>query len=215
LKDTVLRIERTKIITEEMTAARHQALKNATTHGKKFHATGGCHITSDDVFIGAELGLREKEKTRLLTKKKKCLRMMEIYEKGKRVLEAKGNDSSRWLVADLDAVLTWYGVAKLGTLGKVEKLEKWASIQENNGQPKEFERWTDGDEAALIEASREDIELGDTALGRLQKKKKADFVKTARKFTDEEWAEMTAARSTENQSTMTIETGTTDSEGAL
>ena len=59
---------------------------------------------------------------------------------------------------------------------KVEKLKKWASIQENNGQPKEFERWTDGDEVTLIETSREYIELEDTALGRLQKKKKADFV---------------------------------------
>ena len=67
---------------------------------------GSCHITSDDVFICAELGLWEKEKTRLLTKKKKCLRMMEIYEKGKQVLETKGTNSSRWLVADLDAVLT-------------------------------------------------------------------------------------------------------------
>lgn len=45
---------------------------------------------------------------------------MEIEVKGKHVLKAKGTDSNKWLVANLDAVLSWYDVVKLSTLGKVE-----------------------------------------------------------------------------------------------
>ncbi len=36
------------------------------------------------------------------------------------MLETKGTDSSKWLVSDLDAVLSWYGVEILGKLGKAE-----------------------------------------------------------------------------------------------
>jgi hypothetical protein len=82
LKDTVLRIERPKIVTEELTAEHWQALKNTTTHGNKFHGTGGCHITSDDVFISAELGSREKEKARLLTHKKNVCGTWKLRNRG-------------------------------------------------------------------------------------------------------------------------------------
>jgi hypothetical protein len=50
---------------------------------------------------------------------------------------------------------------------------------------------------------RTDLEIGDTALGRLQAKKKKDFIKTARKFTPEEWAETTEARSLSSANTIT------------
>ncbi len=65
-----------------------------------------------------------------------------------------------------------------------------------------------------MEASGENIELADTALGRLQKKKKTYFMQTARKFTEEEWAEMTAARNLDLQSKVSSENGTADDEGA-
>ena len=39
-----------------------------------------------------------------------------------------------------------------------------------------------------------DLGVADTALGRLRARKKADFVRTAQKFTPEEWDAMCAAR---------------------
>ncbi len=39
-----------------------------------------------------------------------------------------------------------------------------------------------------------DLDAADTALGRLQTKKKMDFIRTARKFTQEEWDAMCASR---------------------
>jgi hypothetical protein len=38
------------------------------------------------------------------------------------------------------------------------------------------------------------LDVSDTALGRLEASKKVDFARTARKFTQEEWDGMTAAR---------------------
>jgi hypothetical protein len=39
-----------------------------------------------------------------------------------------------------------------------------------------------------------DLEVGDTALGRLVEQRKKEFRLTARKFTEEEWAEILAER---------------------
>ena len=61
-----------KIVTEENTIERRRALMDATTHGKKFSATGGFHLTSDDIFISAEMSVRGKENARLVKEKSRC-----------------------------------------------------------------------------------------------------------------------------------------------
>ena len=124
-----------------------------------------------------------------------------IEAKGKLVFETKGIDGTGWLVTDIDAVLAWYGVQKLNAMGKVAKMEKWRELQRNNVQPKEFEQWTDDLEQQLITASSTDITLGDTAVGRYEQKKREDFKRAAKKFTEEEWVAMTADRS-ENTAAM-------------
>ena len=43
------------------TCERQEALVRATTHGKMFFVTGGKHINSNDIFISAEMGNRERE----------------------------------------------------------------------------------------------------------------------------------------------------------
>ncbi len=48
------------------------------------------------------------------------------------------------------------------------------------------------------QASRLDLEVGDTALGRLAEQRKKEFRLTARKFTEEEWAKILAARMSES-----------------
>ena len=65
-------------------------LMNASTAGKKFTVMGGNHLTSDDIFIAAEMSLRIKEKQRLVGLKKKVERAAAIEEKGKAVIEKKG-----------------------------------------------------------------------------------------------------------------------------
>ncbi len=48
-------------VTVANTHERQEALAKATTHGKKFYVTGGVHITSDNMFIAAEMGNRKRE----------------------------------------------------------------------------------------------------------------------------------------------------------
>ncbi len=43
------------------TCKQQEALAKATAYGKKFYVTGGEHINSDYMFIGAEMGNRESE----------------------------------------------------------------------------------------------------------------------------------------------------------
>ena len=73
--------EEIKQLTEEHTLERQLLLKHAKTHGKKFTVLGGQPLTTDDLFIGTEYGMREKEKQRLMVTKKKHLRMMALEKK--------------------------------------------------------------------------------------------------------------------------------------
>ena len=47
----------------------------------------------------------------------------------------------------------------------------------------------------MKEASRTDLDIGDTALGQLEKKRKKELVQAAKRMTDAEWNELLAARS--------------------
>ncbi len=80
-------------------------LMNVLTAGKKFTVMGGNHLTSDDIFIAAEMSFRQKEREPLTVLKMKCTRATEIENKGKLVIETKGTDCDNWLVHELEVVL--------------------------------------------------------------------------------------------------------------
>ena len=63
---TALKQHRNCIVTEENSMEHCLALMEATTHGKKFTLTGGLHLTSDNIFVSAEMSKRAKEKERLI-----------------------------------------------------------------------------------------------------------------------------------------------------
>jgi hypothetical protein len=164
---------------------------------------GGNHLTADDIFIATEMTLREKEKQRLEVLKKKCERLCSIEAQAKSVIETKGVDATRWLKPELDAILGWYGVPKLSSMGKGEKVQKWEKIQRDNVQPNPIERWTDDLERQLVAAGSTDIAIGDTAVGRYEQKRQEDFKRAAPKFTDDQSAQMVAER--EKNSTATTQ----------
>lgn len=62
MRREILAIPTTEQITEEHSAERLQLLMKSNTHGKLFTATGGGHLTADDIFIASEMSTREKEK---------------------------------------------------------------------------------------------------------------------------------------------------------
>jgi hypothetical protein len=195
LKGTILNKKKVKIIMEENTEERRKVLMTATTHSDKFSKTGGIHLTSDDIFISSEMSLRGKEKAKLVAEKTRHQKKMAIEEKAKQILNAKrGNDSGKFNASELNTLLGWYNIPKLKDMSKEEKLEKWLEICKDQKQPPMYEKWTDEDENALKEASREDIDTGDTALGRLEAQRKKEFRLISKKFTQTEWAKMNDGR---------------------
>lgn len=157
-------------------------------------------MTCDDIFISTEMGHRTKSKKALTIEKARRLRQMATEEKARVILEKKGDD--KLTGTDLNVLLGWYKIAKIGDLSKDEKMEKWKKLRQDNVQPPAYDKWTDEDERKLIEASKEDLGIGDTAVGRLEAKRKRDFIQTASKFTPEEWTEIMAQRNADNISTI-------------
>ena len=101
---------------------------------------------------------------------------MAIEDKARSINESKGGDDIKNLtVKDLDTLLAWHNVKKVGEMTKEHKFEKWRQIRESGKEPPTAEVWTDDDERALIEAGRTDLDIGDTAVGRLQKKRMDDL----------------------------------------
>jgi len=135
------------------------------------------------------------------------MKLAVVEAKGKLVLETKGDNITKYSVPDLDALLTWYQVPKKNTMLRKDKEQKWETIYH---QPLPlFEQWTDADDNELKEASRTDLEIGDTALGRLEKKRKKELVQAATRMTGEEWNELIAARSLSSLAASSV-TSTTD-----
>jgi len=129
---------------------------------------------------------------------------MAVEEKAQAIIEQKATSTNNnWTVGELNSVLSWHKVSKLDKMSKEDKLQKWDDICRRGLQPPAAKKWTEDDENALKEASRTDLVIGDTALGQLQDKKRKEVIDTARKFTQEEWAELAAARNSSADDTST------------
>ena len=119
-------------MTEENSLERHLLLAKATTHGKKFSATGCLHLTSDDVLIGSEYAIREKEKERLTKEKVNRLWLLNVERKAKEILEKQAsNINNNLTVGELNALLALHKVPKLNNMNKERKLQKWQEICSN------------------------------------------------------------------------------------
>jgi hypothetical protein len=162
------------------------------------------HLTCDDIFFVTEKTVREREKKRLTIEKTKRERMMKIEAKAKHVLEMKGVDGIKWNVTDFDAVLTWYNHPKRSTFtNKEEKMNGWNELRAKGlKEPAACAPWTDEEERMLLDASKENIELGDTALGRVKRRKMSECKQALCDMSEEEFQELMAARAnraTENE----------------
>jgi hypothetical protein len=195
LRRELVSIQAADPLTEEHSQERLQLLAKANTHGKLFSATGGMHLTSDDIFISAEMSTREKEMKRLSTEKNRRLKQMKVEEKAQRVLNTKGDAGTGWNVEDVNAVLAWYNHPQRNKLtSKESKLKAWDELRAWGKSPPTYERWTDDDEMKLLEASKANITVDDTALGRAQMKRKHDFDSRIETMSKAEWEAAVAKR---------------------
>ena len=144
---------------------RIKAMVKASTHGGLFCATGGGHLTCDDMFKSFEVPMWEREiKEVEKTKQHRFDRVKDEME-GKAVL-ALGKRIDQYFVPDLEKPLLWYGIPKSLHGNQPDMLAKWTDLCLL--APHLIEPWTEADEAKLEEKKKMDITLGDTALGRLK-----------------------------------------------
>ena len=154
------------LITERMSWERIELLARANTHGKKFFATGGSHVCSDDFFKAQALQAREDEIEQMTKLKKQLLGKAELRNKGMAILVAKSvifetNNYREVSVKELDVLLSWYGVDIKG-MKKPEKVEKWKEIRVSKTDLPTIEVWMEKDEDKLRELRDRDIDMSGT-----------------------------------------------------
>ena len=98
-------------------------------------------MTTDDMFIGTEYGMQEKEKQRLAVAKKKRLRMMALEEKAIQILaKREATPNSDWLMMDLKTLLSLHKVTNLDKMIKEDKIRRWEDICWRGKLPPTIER---------------------------------------------------------------------------
>ena len=178
-------------ITERMSRERIELLARANTHGKKFFATGGSHVCSDDFFKAQALLAREEEISEKMKLKKSLLQKSELREKGMAIFVEKAecfesNNYRSVSTKELDVLLNWYGVEKKATK-KAEKVAQWRKMRAENTEPPMVNVWTADDDENLVRISNKEIDMSETYLGRYAAIQKRTAVAAVLDFSVEEW----------------------------
>ena len=194
MRVTLKPIERTNVITAPHTQHRIELLSNAKTHGSIFAATGGVHLTSNDIFQG--IALKQRKVLREKLAKAKTLRKRQEKNEGDAlyILQTKGEDLMTLTSADLTTLLTWHQHPKVATMKKDAKFVAWMEIKNRGKAPPSFEKWTDGDEEKLLEAQSYIVDMAHTAIGQLEALKKKELTIAAMTMPEDEFEKLCADR---------------------
>ena len=106
----------------------------------------------------------------------------------------KGGDNTMLTSSDLTILLTWHQHAKVATMKKAAKLAAWVAIVGSGRAPPSFERWTDADDAKLLESQSDVVEMAHTAIGHLEELKKKELLLAAMTMTEDEFATLAEKR---------------------
>ncbi len=187
LKGTIIPIKATVVITVPHTQARIDLLAQAKKHGQIFTATGGDHLTSNNMFKSIELKERMVVKEELTRAKKNSERLERNELNARLINKAKGSNPEKLTATDLTVLLTWHQHKKVAGMNKATKVIVWKEIVDNNRQPPLFSRWTEADERKLAEALATTVDIGHTALRRMVEMKKKELVLAAVTMSNDEF----------------------------
>ena len=122
IKETKVHLNRP--ITKPQTRECQELIAMATRAGACYHATGGGHITSDDVFKSLEVGKRKAEANELAKMKESCIDNMALQEDCHDILfDLDGQPPNG---KQLKKHLKWQGEKEIGKTNKT--LRKWQDI---------------------------------------------------------------------------------------
>ena len=187
----------TSVVTVAHSQDRIELLSQAKSHGNIYAATGGDHLTSNDMFKSIALKQRRVMREKLIKDKKVRERLERTELIALDIVKRRGGDPSKLTAGDLTALLTWHRVPKVGELNKEQKLAKWGRIMNSLKPPPSYEKWTHEDEVKLEEAQSDVVEMAHTALGHMVALKKKELLLAAREMSQEEFDQLVAARRSE------------------
>jgi len=135
MRVTLKPIERTTVITAAHTQGRIELLSQAKAYGSIFSATGGVHLTANDIF--KSIALKQRKILREKLGKDKTLR--ERQEKNESValdiLQRKGENPTTMTGTD-------HQHPKVASLNKNAKFVAWMEIKRREKAPPAFNKWT-------------------------------------------------------------------------
>ena len=166
LAATVNPLIKRKAITVPHSKERLLAMDAAKTHGEKFHATGGGHLTSDCFFKSLEVPEWKRQIAALKDDKEVRTGKAELQLKAEALLVETGGGTGNLRVPQLDLLLKWHAVPLKDIGNKPQKMQKWKEILEAKREPPPFESWTAADKSKITELEKFKLEVEDTALGR-------------------------------------------------
>ena len=166
-----------------------------TDIGTKWMATGGSHLMTEDFFKSVEIPRRENEIKAMEMNKSQRIKGEKLRQDAELILMARrdalANKQYNLLNAtELETLLKWHNVPKAHKEKKPAMIGRWATIWEGGLKPPFFEVWTDVDEEKLEELKAMDIDMSQTALGRLKELKKREAFISVREMNEEEREKM-------------------------
>jgi hypothetical protein len=155
------------------TRERQVVLAAAHTHGKKFFVTGGKHVTSNNMFIEAELiqrkveaAEREKEKRSQVEYHVRCKAALPIIN----CLENELENNVWWLKSkELEVLLRWKGVPVLTMENVANRRILYQQFAEGGAEERGIPApWTEIDKAGLTALRDGPINICDTMHGQFE-----------------------------------------------
>ncbi len=165
---------------------RIDAIAKASTHGGLFHATGGAHLTCDDIFMASEKKVREGQIAALTKKKQKSMQLQVVETRAKELLQRGGE----YKLEEMKAILKYHQVKGCTSFNKPQAAAKLQEIISSGKPAPTNENWTDAEEQELLTLTTKPITMGDTSLGRLQMVKRMELHAAVNTMTKEERDEM-------------------------
>jgi hypothetical protein len=139
MKITLKPVMRPSVLTVPHSQERIELLSQAKTHCNIFVATGGVHLTTNDIVKGIVLKQRKVEREKLAKEKTVCMRQEKVATNVMIIRAAKGGDVTKLTGADLTILLIWYQHANVGKMKKDEKLAAWVDIVSSRRAPPSYE----------------------------------------------------------------------------
>jgi hypothetical protein len=121
-QDKISEMTASQAVTVANTRERQEVIAAANTHGSKFFVTGGEHVTSNDMFIAAEINRRKAEAAKREKEKKSRVEYHARREAALPIVDRLehelDNNVGRLTSKELEVLLRWKGVAtsKMGNV---------------------------------------------------------------------------------------------------